>query len=121
MRDESSQSGRLKIPWSRWFDVDDHLRVGLAIWCVITTPILVVVGWFYRPAILLAVCQVVWGWVFWKDARRGFLRRRWRREGRCLRCGYDLTGNVSGRCPECGESIGSEGAGSDARGGGNSS
>ncbi len=31
----------------------------------------------------------------------------WRRDGRvapghCQRCGYDLTGNVSGRCPECG-------------------
>ena len=22
--------------------------------------------------------------------------------GHCRRCGYDLTGNVSGRCPECG-------------------
>jgi hypothetical protein len=22
--------------------------------------------------------------------------------GRCIRCGYDLTGNVSGVCPECG-------------------
>lgn len=22
--------------------------------------------------------------------------------GRCVRCGYDLTGNASGRCPECG-------------------
>jgi hypothetical protein len=21
----------------------------------------------------------------------------------CVRCGYDLTGNVSGRCPECGQ------------------
>lgn len=31
----------------------------------------------------------------------------WRRgrgfpPGHCARCGYDLTGNVSGRCPECG-------------------
>ena len=31
----------------------------------------------------------------------------WRRDrpfppGHCQRCGYDLTGNVSGRCPECG-------------------
>jgi len=25
--------------------------------------------------------------------------------GRCTKCGYDLTGNVSGRCPECGEPI----------------
>ena len=23
-------------------------------------------------------------------------------KGRCQHCGYDLTGNVSGRCPECG-------------------
>ena len=23
-------------------------------------------------------------------------------QGRCLRCGYDLTGNISGKCPECG-------------------
>lgn len=27
---------------------------------------------------------------------------RWRAQGRCAMCGYDLTGNVSGRCPECG-------------------
>jgi len=34
-----------------------------------------------------------------------FLRRserRDRRRGACGECGYDLTGNVSGRCPECG-------------------
>ena len=24
----------------------------------------------------------------------------------CLRCGYDLTGNKSGRCPECGAEVG---------------
>ena len=30
--------------------------------------------------------------------------RRWRRKkrGQCLKCGYDLTGNESGVCPECG-------------------
>lgn len=27
------------------------------------------------------------------------------RSGRCPNCGYDLTGNVSGICPECGERI----------------
>jgi hypothetical protein len=33
--------------------------------------------------------------------------RRWRRRRRgwCLECGYDLTGNVSGVCPECGRAI----------------
>ena len=25
--------------------------------------------------------------------------------GHCQSCGYDLTGNTSGRCPECGEAI----------------
>mgnify|MGYP001402598353 CR=1 FL=1 len=27
-------------------------------------------------------------------------------EGLCLVCDYDLTGNVSGRCPECGTQVG---------------
>ena len=27
------------------------------------------------------------------------------RAGRCARCGYDLTGNVSGVCPECGTPV----------------
>ena len=33
--------------------------------------------------------------------------RRWRRrkKGLCIKCGYNLTGNVSGMCPECGEDI----------------
>ena len=33
------------------------------------------------------------------------IARIWKRPyppGHCRRCGYDLTGNVSGRCPECG-------------------
>lgn len=25
--------------------------------------------------------------------------------GHCQRCGYNLTGNVTGRCPECGEAV----------------
>lgn len=35
-----------------------------------------------------------------------FQLRRWsrRRGGKCLKCAYDLRGNVSGRCPECGDS-----------------
>jgi hypothetical protein len=34
---------------------------------------------------------------------RGPCRRYVRmRRGACTQCGYDLTGNVSGRCPECG-------------------
>ncbi|UCE58114.1 MAG: hypothetical protein JSU63_11775 [Phycisphaerales bacterium] len=32
-------------------------------------------------------------------------RRRRRRKGLCIVCGYDLTGNVSGKCPECGTEV----------------
>jgi hypothetical protein len=39
----------------------------------------------------------------WVCLRR---RRRRRRPGCCVMCGYDLTGNVSGRCPECGAEVG---------------
>jgi hypothetical protein len=34
---------------------------------------------------------------------RPFMRGR--RVGHCTKCGYDLTGNVSGRCPECGSAV----------------
>jgi hypothetical protein len=34
---------------------------------------------------------------------RGFVDPE--RGDRCLKCGYDLTGNVSGRCSECGEPL----------------
>jgi predicted RNA-binding Zn-ribbon protein involved in translation (DUF1610 family) len=34
---------------------------------------------------------------------RGPLRRwQWRRKGLCTQCGYNLTGSVTGVCPECG-------------------
>jgi hypothetical protein len=34
------------------------------------------------------------------------LRRRYRQwTGRCQSCGYNLTGNTSGICPECGETV----------------
>jgi len=32
------------------------------------------------------------------------LKRR-QKMGHCKNCGYNLTGNVSGKCPECGTSI----------------
>jgi len=37
--------------------------------------------------------------------RGPFRRYRRRKKGLCIKCGYDLTGNVSGVCPECGERI----------------
>ena len=37
--------------------------------------------------------------------RGPYRRHRRRKRGLCLTCGYNLTGNVSGVCPECGEKI----------------
>ncbi len=45
-------------------------------------------------------------WVLSRDTLRACRKARRRRRGLCLRCGYDLTGNVSGRCPECGTACG---------------
>lgn len=51
---------------------------------------------------LLLVLPIVW----WIDR---LLRRQWTRlracAGLCQSCGYNLTGNVSGTCPECGTPI----------------
>jgi hypothetical protein len=46
--------------------------------------------------------------IYWVVLYRG----KWRREARlragcCISCGYDLTANTSGICPECGTPIGS--------------
>jgi hypothetical protein len=37
------------------------------------------------------------GYLFWRDRRYQSLS--------CQGCGYDLTGNVSGACPECGQTV----------------
>ena len=47
------------------------------------------------PFVLLAIPTLV---LWHRD-------RRCSPTGHCQRCGYDLTGNVSGRCPECGQGI----------------
>ena len=47
------------------------------------------------PTTLLLLPVVFW----WRRDRRRI------RPGCCLRCGYDLTGNTSGVCSECGEKL----------------
>jgi membrane protein implicated in regulation of membrane protease activity len=44
-------------------------------------------------AIILLILMILWR------------RMKPRPPGHCQNCGYDLTGNVSGRCPECGEPV----------------
>jgi hypothetical protein len=53
----------------------------------------------YMPLALFGVVGVVFYVFFERPARQALSRRE---HGLCLACGYDLTGNVSGVCPECG-------------------
>jgi hypothetical protein len=46
----------------------------------------------------LAVLAIPTAILWWLD-------RRSRSPGHCRKCGYNLTGNVSGRCPECGTMV----------------
>ncbi len=53
---------------------------------------------YYAVAILFAWLPSLWFVKFLK-------RRKQRRIGRCHACSYDLTGNSSGVCPECGTAV----------------
>ena len=80
-----SVENRIAVPgleWKTWvFFGVRHNKLTISLW------------------LLLATFAVYPGAAFIRGPLR---RRRRRRSGRCQRCGYDLTGNVSGRCPECG-------------------
>ena len=52
---------------------------------------------------MIALC-FVFGVVVWPMVRQRE-RERLAKAGRCARCGYDLTGNTSGICPECGTTV----------------
>jgi hypothetical protein len=68
-------------------------------------------GWTICLLIVVVSLPVIGflAWLMWLDARD---RRKLAAAGnnRCPACGYDLTGNVSGVCPECGGKV-SPGAG----------
>lgn len=55
--------------------------------------------YFSIPIWMLLLPSTVTSWFFYRRARRKHLI------GHCSNCSYNLTGNVSGICPECGERI----------------
>ncbi len=76
-------------PWSDGPLLGWPRRIGIVVNLTgVVIPPWVVVG---LPATL--------AWVLW------LFDRTHHPAGHCRRCGYDLTGNLSGRCPECGVAI----------------
>jgi hypothetical protein len=61
----------------------------------------VVLPWWYLVLLFAAAPLEQLGRWVWSNRRS----ERRRRSGACLDCGYDLTGNVSGVCPECGSKV----------------
>jgi len=60
---------------------------------------------FAIPPTILAVSALTWGYI---GGRVVGARAAWRAklmEGLCSACGYNLTGNTSGVCPECGTKV----------------
>src|SRR5262245_14553949 len=77
-------------------DFLDHISPIAPDWPPIVPPAPAVPSWrwsvrLWLPLVLSAVCTA---WLWLGDRDRPV-------PGHCC-CGYDLTGNVSGRCPECG-------------------
>jgi hypothetical protein len=77
----------------------DRVRLRLFVTMTIAGPVLSVVGGAYYaiggPLVFLTTCAVLWR----------ILPLYYETPGHCHTCDYDLTGNVSGVCPECGTVI----------------
>lgn len=75
----------------------DAAAFAVAIWSA-------ALGWSHETgfAVFLAVMLATVPWSAWLRFRLTRQVLRLELPGRCRGCGYDLTGNVSGTCPECG-------------------
>lgn len=63
--------------------------------------------WFGVLAALVAPGVVILLWLCLRGRARLFLRHALLAMGEpiCIRCGYDMTDNTTGRCPECGRYV----------------
>lgn len=84
MLNETTPSHQAWVEYYGWLDEMQMLGWGKVWWVPLPLPIALLLA---RPAWHVIRC------------------RRRRIKGCCVSCGYDLTGNVSGRCPECGVAV----------------
>ena len=95
----SMTSGKVRslFLWLRPFRSDDLHE---ARFCTQRDYFLTFGGWVPCTVFLMLAAIALTRWL------RGPYRRRYRRRHNlCLICGYNLTGNTSGRCPECGTAV----------------
>ncbi len=76
----------------QWYYFSDR-TVGWDIWFA--------VSWWMPSALCVAYPALFYA----RRAAAAWRRARRRKRGLCAHCGYNLTGNVSGRCSECGTPI----------------
>ncbi len=88
--------------WEGWPRLNLHQAISLQAFDVSASSI-------EMPALWLAMASIVpTGLLWWIDRKR-------HPPGHCPHCGYDLTGNESGVCPECGRAAEASRAGKKAR------
>ena len=66
--------------------------------------------WPAVPLWPFILCSFAWGLYPFIPQYKRWQSHENERQGRCNKCGYDLTGNTSGVCPECGMAMTERGA-----------
>lgn len=86
----------LLAPSTLWYNLESGAfpQRALGLWWPIVRSGEALVMPVWIPAMAISIPAILSRWL-----------RRQRPQGSCRRCGYELTGNVSGICPECGTSI----------------
>jgi hypothetical protein len=79
---------RLEWKWFWWPSFGHHVVAGKAVIHYFIVPL-------WMPFLLILIPSAYLWYQDW----------RYVPPGHCQKCGYDLTGNESGRCPECGTAI----------------
>ena len=78
-------------PWDGWFLTGRHRPT--LFWRPVVQPnVFAIPIWMFIVPVLVPSVLVLW-------------RTRPPPPGHCQNCGYNLTGNVSGMCPECGTKV----------------